>query len=169
MQEQGRPSLLVTVTSGLAIVPGPWVPNYCATKAALHSFTISLATQLRDTKVKVVELFPPYVHTVSQPRLHSILTIVYRLVESELHDRSCRFLLRDMHRISHHDFTDQGTTERLSKVWMPLADFTKEAMDGLKRGDDAIPVGLVRSQWETHEKGKLEKAANTMSIFSKSH
>lgn len=61
MQEQGRPSLLVTVTSGLAIVPGPWVPNYCATKAALHSFTISLNTQLKDTKVKVVELFPPYV------------------------------------------------------------------------------------------------------------
>ena len=67
MQEKGRPSLMVTVTSGLAIVPGPWVPNYCATKAALHSFTLSLYTQLRDTKVKVMEIFPPCVFVYDCP------------------------------------------------------------------------------------------------------
>ena len=69
--------------------------------------------------------------------------------------------------MSHHESPDQGTTERLSKVWMPLADFTTEAMDGLKRGDPQIPVGLVKQQWEVHEKGKLEKLTNVMGIFSK--
>ena len=77
-------------------------------------------------------------------------------------------LIRCLHKISYHVFTDQGTTERFSKVWMPLVDFTREAMDGLKRGDAAIPVGMVKQQWEAHEKGKIEKAGNTMGIFSKS-
>jgi len=129
LSEEGRPSLMITITSGLAIVPGPWVPNYCATKAALHSFTLSLYMQLRDTKVKVMEIFPP-------------------LVESELHDH-------------------QGTTPRLSKVWMSLEDFTKEALEGLKRGDVEIPVGMVKRQWETFEKGKLENVQNAMKLFSK--
>ncbi|EGO28957.1 hypothetical protein SERLADRAFT_377262 [Serpula lacrymans var. lacrymans S7.9] len=64
---KSRPTFIYTVTSGLAIVPGPWVPNYCATKAALHSLSLSLNVQLRDSNVHVVEIIPP-------------------LVESELHD-----------------------------------------------------------------------------------
>ena len=39
------------------------LPLYCATKAAVHSFTVSLRHQLRDSKVKVIELVPPYVAT----------------------------------------------------------------------------------------------------------
>ncbi|TFY61938.1 hypothetical protein EVJ58_g4200 [Rhodofomes roseus] len=128
LSEQGRPSLMITVTSGLAIVPGPWVPNYCATKAALHSFTLSLHTQLKSTKVKVMEIFPP-------------------LVESELHDH-------------------QGTTPALSKLWMPLDEFTKEAMEGLQRGDVEIPVGKSAQQWEAFEKGKLEKVEGAQKLFS---
>lgn len=50
---------------------------------------------------------------------------------------------------------------------MPLEDFTRDAMDGLKRGDAEIPVGLAKQQWETYEKGKLEKAANVQGLFSK--
>jgi uncharacterized oxidoreductase len=38
-------------------------PVYCATKAGLHSFTISLRRQLRDTKTKVFEIAPPQVDT----------------------------------------------------------------------------------------------------------
>lgn len=54
---------IMTVTSGLAYIPRALFPTYCATKAALHSYTESLRYQLRDTKVEVIELPPPYVQT----------------------------------------------------------------------------------------------------------
>jgi uncharacterized oxidoreductase len=56
-------STLVNVSSGLAFVPMSRFPVYCATKAAVHSFTMSLRHQLKDTGVKVIELIPPYVAT----------------------------------------------------------------------------------------------------------
>jgi uncharacterized oxidoreductase len=54
---------LLNVSSGLAFVPLAVFPVYCATKAAVHSFTLSLRHQLRDSNVKVIELIPPYVAT----------------------------------------------------------------------------------------------------------
>jgi uncharacterized oxidoreductase len=54
---------IINVSSGLALVPMSIFPVYCATKAAVHSFCMSLRHQLRDTKVKVIELIPPYVAT----------------------------------------------------------------------------------------------------------
>jgi uncharacterized oxidoreductase len=56
-------ALIVNVSSGLAFIPMPISPVYCATKAALHSFTQSLRAQLRGTNVTVVELAPPGVET----------------------------------------------------------------------------------------------------------
>ena len=56
-------AVLVNVSSGLAFVPIARVPVYCATKAAVHSFCISLRHQLRESGVKVVELVPPWVET----------------------------------------------------------------------------------------------------------
>lgn len=54
---------IVNVTSGLAFSPKADVPVYCATKAALHSFTLSLRHQLKGTGIKVVEMAPPIVDT----------------------------------------------------------------------------------------------------------
>ncbi|KLU27323.1 short-chain dehydrogenase [Caballeronia mineralivorans PML1(12)] len=56
-------ALIVNVSSGLAFIPYPASPVYCATKAAIHSFTQSLRVQLRGTGVTVIELAPPAVET----------------------------------------------------------------------------------------------------------
>src|SRR5438876_8042585 len=54
---------LINVSSGLAFVPLPSAPIYCATKAAVHSYTQSLRFQLEDRGVEVIELMPPAVTT----------------------------------------------------------------------------------------------------------
>jgi uncharacterized oxidoreductase len=54
---------ILNVSSGLAFVPLPISPVYCATKAGLHSFTESLRVQLKNTKVKVFDLAPPATQT----------------------------------------------------------------------------------------------------------
>lgn len=54
---------IVNVTSGLGYVPMAIMPVYCATKAALHQFTLTLRRQLLGTGVKVFELIPPMVDT----------------------------------------------------------------------------------------------------------
>jgi uncharacterized oxidoreductase len=56
-------ALSVNVSSGVAFVPFPTSPVYCATKAAIHSFTQSLRVQLDGTSVTVIELAPPAVET----------------------------------------------------------------------------------------------------------
>ena len=62
LQKQAR-STIMNVSSGLAFVPLSLTPTYCATKAALHSYTQSLRYQLRATATEVLELVPPYVAT----------------------------------------------------------------------------------------------------------
>lgn len=58
---------VMTVTSGLAFIPLAATPTYNATKAAIHSWTISLRHQLRDTPIEVLELAPPAVATDLMP------------------------------------------------------------------------------------------------------
>lgn len=58
---------VMMVTSGLAFVPLATTPTYCATKAAIHSYTQSLRHQLRNTSVEVLELAPPAVATDLMP------------------------------------------------------------------------------------------------------
>jgi len=56
-------ALIVNVSSGLAFIPLSISPVYCATKAAVHSFTQSLRAQLASSGISVVELAPPGVET----------------------------------------------------------------------------------------------------------
>ena len=58
-----KDSAIVNVSSGLAFVPIASMPVYCATKAAIHSFTMSLRHQLKGTSIKVFEVVPPMVNT----------------------------------------------------------------------------------------------------------
>lgn len=54
---------IINVTSGLAFVPGLFAPVYSATKAAMHSFTLSLRGELSRTAIEVIEIAPPAVNT----------------------------------------------------------------------------------------------------------
>ncbi|GAB5348154.1 SDR family oxidoreductase [Alteriqipengyuania sp. 357] len=59
-------AVIVNVTSGLGFVPQPRAATYSATKAALHSYTLSLRQQLKG-QVEVIELVPPGVQTELTP------------------------------------------------------------------------------------------------------
>lgn len=83
---------LINVSSGLAFVPFSLVPTYCATKAAIHSFTLSQRRQLADAGVQVIELAPPAVATNLMPPsddgpptmpLDAYITAVMAIFESE--------------------------------------------------------------------------------------
>jgi len=54
---------IMNVTSGLAFVPLSKVPVYCATKAFMRSFTLSLRHQLKDAGTEVIEIIPPALNT----------------------------------------------------------------------------------------------------------
>lgn len=56
-------SAIINISSGLAFVPLAFVPVYCGTKAAIHSITMSLRHQLKNSGVKVFEIIPPSVDT----------------------------------------------------------------------------------------------------------
>lgn len=63
----GRPNAaIVNVSSGIAFVPLSVTPTYNATKAAIHSYTVSLREQLKG-RVEVIELAPPAVQTELTP------------------------------------------------------------------------------------------------------
>jgi uncharacterized oxidoreductase len=61
--EKQAAAAIMNVSSGLAFVPLVFTPTYCATKAAIHSYTQSLRYQLKATSIEVLELIPPYVQT----------------------------------------------------------------------------------------------------------
>jgi uncharacterized oxidoreductase len=58
-----KQAAIVNISSGLAFTPLAVVPVYCATKAAIHSWSLSLRYQLRNTSVRVFEIGPPMVAT----------------------------------------------------------------------------------------------------------
>jgi uncharacterized oxidoreductase len=77
---------IVNVTSGLAYTPRPDTPTYCATKAALHSFTESLRVQLASTGVEVIELVPPAVQTTLMNQTNSPYAMRFEDFLSEVMD-----------------------------------------------------------------------------------
>ena len=54
---------VINVSSGLAFVPLPAAPIYSATKAAIHSYTLSLRFRSEANSVEVIEIMPPAVKT----------------------------------------------------------------------------------------------------------
>ena len=68
---------IINVSSGLAFVSMAAAPIYCATKAAIHSFSIGLRVQLASAGIAVVEVAPPMVQTdLCAPGMHDAGTPV---------------------------------------------------------------------------------------------
>ena len=79
-------SAIVNVSSGLGFVPISQAPTYCATKAAIHSYTQSLRWQLQGSATEVVELIPPYVATnlstgANDPRAMPLKDFIAQVME----------------------------------------------------------------------------------------
>lgn len=62
LKKQERASI-INITSALGFVPLASSPIYCATKAALQSFTKSLRIQLKNTNVSVFDIAPSVTKT----------------------------------------------------------------------------------------------------------
>lgn len=85
----GQPhAAIMTVSSGLAFLPLAMTPTYCATKAAIHSYSQTLRYQLKDTNVQVLELAPPWVQTelmgagqATEPRAMPLKNFINEVME----------------------------------------------------------------------------------------
>ncbi len=64
-------AVFCTVSSGLAFIPLPSTPAYSASKAAVHSYTVSLRHRLKG-KAEVIEIAPPAVQTGLTPGQESM-------------------------------------------------------------------------------------------------
>jgi len=103
---KGKPdAAIVATSSALAFLPRADFPAYCASKAFLHSWLISLRHQLRKVPVEVLELSPPYVQTAltgagqaADPRampLDAYIAEVMQMLENTDHPRGELLLERD--------------------------------------------------------------------------
>ncbi len=61
--ETKKEAAIINISSGLAFAPLAFMPLYCATKAALHSLTLTLRHNLKNSTIKVFEIAPPAVDT----------------------------------------------------------------------------------------------------------
>lgn len=75
---QREEAAIINVSSGLAFIPLAMMPIYCATKAAVHSFSISLRHQLKNTSVRVFEVIPPTVDTELDKGTRAQRSMTYR-------------------------------------------------------------------------------------------
>ena len=126
--------MLVSMTSGLALVPILRCPNYCATKAALHQFILCLREQLKESGIKVIEVFPPAVQTELHDEKHQPDMKVWQTFQSQTSSLA-------------HAGDQNGRS-----MGMPLDEFTEEEFGGLTKGLDQIPVGHSKRAFEGFEK-----------------
>ncbi|WCK52639.1 SDR family NAD(P)-dependent oxidoreductase [Aneurinibacillus sp. Ricciae_BoGa-3] len=119
---------IINVSSGLSITPGVWVPIYSATKAALHSFTMSLRIQLEDTNIQVVEILPPAVNTdLGGVGLHTFGAPLDDFADSVFNDMQKGEL----------EIGYSGTEKRLQASMTEIPQLTKQAWEGfLQRNPD---------------------------------
>jgi short-subunit dehydrogenase involved in D-alanine esterification of teichoic acids len=112
--------------------------NYCASKAALHHFILCLREQLCDSKVNVVEIYPPAVQSEH---------CTYPLTGS----RRALMPAAELHNERHQPDIKNG---RL--IGMPLSEFTDQAYEGLVTGNEDIPIGRSLKAFDAFEKTRMD-------------
>lgn len=137
LQSKSEPTAIVFMTSGLALAPLSRCPNYCASKAALHSLIMSLRFQLQQAgkgDIKVIEILPPAVqsqyHVTHSPNGSLIISSTI----AELHDAK------------HQPDIKDGRS-----LGMPLNEFTDAAWEGLRDAKESIPVGTAKMGFDALE------------------
>jgi uncharacterized oxidoreductase len=100
-----RPSAaVINISSGLGFMPMLIVPVYSATKAAIHTYSLVLRQQLKDTSVKVIEIVPPMIDTDLNKQGRDAANIKYRGISiSEYMPTIVRGLENDADIIFHDD------------------------------------------------------------------
>lgn len=116
--KKAQRAFIVNVTSGLAFVPLAAAPVYCATKAAMHSFSRSLRPMLRGTNVEVIEIIPPAVRTeLGGPGLHTSGTPLEEFIQAaaaQLRDGKTEVSYGFSERMSH------GSREELEEAFQRM-------------------------------------------------
>jgi uncharacterized oxidoreductase len=124
-------SAIMNVSSGLAFVPMALTPTYCATKAAIHSYTQALRYQLKGSKTEVLELIPPYVATDLMDGAHDPRAMPLQAFIAEVMDilktqpgvaEICVEKVKPLRLAAesgHYDAVFQGLNEAMSKPPVP--------------------------------------------------
>ena len=95
-----KESAIINISSGLAFIPLASKLVYSATKAAVHSFTVCLRHQLKDTSIKVFDIIPPTVDTSLIKPVAPGKTAVKRISPAELAEAVLPALASDQYEIA---------------------------------------------------------------------
>lgn len=115
---RNKGSRIINVSSGLAFVPMARAPVYCASKAAVHSFTQSLRWQVKKDGIEVIEIIPPAVNTdLGGVGLHASDTLV-AVFMAAVKDQLTAGKLEITHGFS--DKTSQGSRQDLDATFQRM-------------------------------------------------
>lgn len=144
-------SALIYSSSGLALVPLPRCPNYCATKAALHHFLLSLRIHLKGTSTAVLEIFPPAVQTELHDSEYQPGTP--RKSGYQAINRPAAAVVSSGARFTNLRVLD---IKNGRKIGMPLTDFVEETYQMLTEGNayGEFPIGASKEWYASVEPGR---------------
>jgi uncharacterized oxidoreductase len=97
---QQKQSAIVNISSGLAFTPLAAVPVYCATKAAIHSLSLSMRHQLQNTPIRIFEIAPPMVATALAGRRHRPEDAEYYMSVEDVAQGVLQAIERDIYEVA---------------------------------------------------------------------